>query len=888
MAEALGIASSITALIEASTAVIGYLKAVKDAPKERKTLLAEISDLKDSLLKVKPLTAPLSVPPFTVPFIVPLTLTLSLTRPALADDPWLATMQTLSKPFARLTVLLNDLQKELEPASSGKKRFLWKFEKENVEDALKEIERIKSLMVVAVQRDHVALSHTIQEMLDSVDTKVDDVLESTHRNGEVTSRVETKVKEIGGQVGHIIDDVSRIQSRAQEAQDEEMLMCIITWLTDLNFKSVQAEKLSQRVGDTGRWFLELEPFKKWVDGSAASSCLWCPGNPGVGKTILASVIIDYLQFLDHEKTTLILSIFCDYQSAVTQTIPNLLCSLLKQLVQDHGLSDSITSLYKWCLRNQMRPSLDTLIKTLSQELESFCHVYIVLDALDEFTDDNQEELINTTRSLGNNIHLLVTSREIPKIRLLFKDETRLDIRAAAADINTFVMSKLSQGDIANLINGDDNLHEMILTGVAEKARGMFLLVSLHIDSLAQSTNRKILQDALKELPDNMKNAYDETMERVKHQGKHKSVLASRIFGWIVFARYPLTMLELQHALAVELGTTTLNPDNLCSKDLLGSVCGGLVVIDQTRQDGDIVRFVHYTTQEYFMSQKDSLFPQFQETIARTCLTYMLFNDLDIERQNKNTNNLIRSAWHAKYPFLHYSFEHWRYHASELPEEEIIAFLDSACDKKVVKIFHTEIGLTKMPVPLHFAVQYDLLNITKVLLNRGDDPCQCETPLLFTAINNGNLEIVKLLLNQNEIDSNTWNSGKQWTPLSYAVERKFTQIVEILLQWDKVDVNCKDSTGHTPLSYAVYSRSTQIVEMLLQLDQVDVNCKDSTERTPLSYAAERGFIQIVKMLLQLDQVDVNFKDSTGRTPLSYAAERSTQIVEMLLKLDKIDV
>ncbi len=69
-----------------------------------------------------------------------------------------------------------------------------------------------------------ALSHTIQERLDSVDTKVDDVLQSTHRNGEVASRVETKVKEIGGQVGHIIDDVSRIQSRAQKAQDGAHLL----------------------------------------------------------------------------------------------------------------------------------------------------------------------------------------------------------------------------------------------------------------------------------------------------------------------------------------------------------------------------------------------------------------------------------------------------------------------------------------------------------------------------------------------------------------------------------------------------------------------------------------------------------------------------------------
>ncbi len=119
----------------------------------------------------------------------------------------------------------------------------------------------------------------------------------------------------------------------------------------------------------------------------------------------------------------------------------------------------------------------------------------------------------------------------------------------------------------------------------------FLLASLHMDSLAQSTNRKILRDALKELPDNIKKAYDETMKRVNHQGKHKSALASCIFGWIAFAKRPLIVLELQHALAVEPGTATLNPENLCNEDILVSICGGLVVIDQTGWDRDIVRFV---------------------------------------------------------------------------------------------------------------------------------------------------------------------------------------------------------------------------------------------------------------------------------------------------------
>ena len=130
--EAVGLASAIVSLVEFAHITVKYLKDVKEAPGECNELFNELSDLTHCLSDVKPLI-----------------------EKATEDDPWLVTMQTLSGPFARLEMTLDDLKNELELTSSGMKRLLWKFKKESVEDALKEIERIKSLMIVAVQRDHV-------------------------------------------------------------------------------------------------------------------------------------------------------------------------------------------------------------------------------------------------------------------------------------------------------------------------------------------------------------------------------------------------------------------------------------------------------------------------------------------------------------------------------------------------------------------------------------------------------------------------------------------------------------------------------------------------------------------------------------------------------------
>ncbi len=86
--------------------------------------------------------------------------------------------------------------------------------------------------------------------------------------------------------------------------------------------------------------------------------------------------------------------------------------------------------------------------------------------------DKQEELITTIKLLGDNIHLLVTSRDITWIGLLFKTDTKLNIQAAENDINLYIMSKLSYGRLAHFIKGQDDLRQVILDGVTEKADGM--------------------------------------------------------------------------------------------------------------------------------------------------------------------------------------------------------------------------------------------------------------------------------------------------------------------------------------------------------------------------------------------------------------------------------
>ena len=127
----------------------------------------------------------------------------------------------------------------------------------------------------------------------------------------------------------------------------------------------------------------------------------------------------------------------------------------------------------------------------------------------------------------------------------------------------------------------------------------FLLAQLHMNALIGQPTRGHIKEALRHLTkgiDGLDMTYQQAMERIEGQGLHVRELAKRILGWIVYAKRPLSTVELRHALGVRPGIEKLDKDYLPSIRVLRSICAGLVTIN--KQSGT-VRLVHYTTQEYF-------------------------------------------------------------------------------------------------------------------------------------------------------------------------------------------------------------------------------------------------------------------------------------------------
>jgi hypothetical protein len=152
------------------------------------------------------------------------------------------------------------------------------------------------------------------------------------------------------------------------------------------------------------------------------------------------------------------------------TAPNIIASVLKQLIQTRdAVSTNTKSFHKRHQRLRTSPTLVEFTGALKYEISTFSKAFIIIDALDECSEDNgtRSSLLSALRSLSGNIRVLVTSRDIPSINIEqdFFGTRRLDIRAEENDMKKYIRSRIPR-------NYPAELKQIVVDKVIENARGM--------------------------------------------------------------------------------------------------------------------------------------------------------------------------------------------------------------------------------------------------------------------------------------------------------------------------------------------------------------------------------------------------------------------------------
>ncbi|KAI9770975.1 MAG: hypothetical protein M1840_002679 [Geoglossum simile] len=685
----------------------------------------------------------------------------------------------------------------------------------------------------------------------------------------------------------------------------------LNWLSQIDFAPQQNDYVTKCESGTGQWLLDSNQFQAWLN--QRKQTLFCPGIPGAGKTMITSIIIEHLQTKFRNDPSIgIAYLYCNFRQQ--QEPADLLASLLKQLIQRQpSVPEYVRSLYERHNAQGTRPLFGEIVEGLHSIINDYSRAFIIIDALDEYQVSNDRSMLlseifklQTKTGAG----FFATSRFILEITKEFEGSISIKIHASVDDVQKYLDGKMSR--LWPFVSKNAALQEEVKTEITKAVDGMFLLAQLYLDSLVDKTTTKAIRLALKNFRKGsgasndekkskaLNDAYTQAMERIKGQEAGLQELAEQVLSWITCAKRPLTTLELQHALAVEISESELDEENLSEIEDMVSVCAGLVTVDEK---SNIIRLIHYTTQEYFERTQVSWFPNAQNDITATCVTYLSFDAFQSGfcLTDKEFEERLRLN-----PLYDYAARNWGIHAraaSEKEEQLILGLLGSeakvsgSSQAMMVSRTYSDYSqdVPRQMTGVHLAAYFGLREEMTALLKNRYDPDSKDgggrTPL-WCAAAHGHEAVVKLLLDSGKVDVDVKDEDCGRTPLWCAAARGHEAVVKLLLDSGKVDVDVKNERkGRTPLWYAAAHGHEAVVKLLLDSGKVDVDVKDERNgRTPLSYAAERGHEAVVKLLLDSGKVDVDVKDErNGRTPLWWAAAHGHEaVVKLLLDSGKVDV
>ena len=204
--------------------------------------------------------------------------------------------------------------------------------------------------------------------------------------------------------------------------------------------------------------------------------LFCPGIPGAGKTILVSIVIDYLQRNLRDHDVGIAYLYCNFRRVDDQTVEQLIANLVKQLLRNKFPSPSaVMDVYAQHKKYILQPSLSDLEEMFHAVAALYNDgVFVIVNALDEcqMSDNVRSKFIEALlrlQSRESNVNLLATSRPVPDIVEAFYGHSCLEIVAQNNDIEWYMRNQMSNWRV---ISKYPDLQDEIISCIVSVADGM--------------------------------------------------------------------------------------------------------------------------------------------------------------------------------------------------------------------------------------------------------------------------------------------------------------------------------------------------------------------------------------------------------------------------------
>ena len=364
--------------------------------------------------------------------------------------------------------------------------------------------------------------------------------------------------------------------------------------------------------------------------------------------------------------------YFDFTNDVKTKTLSCLRSIILQLAKQTAGTMSLEALQKTYPMGT--PPAQEFLGVLKSLISQCNRVYIVVDALDECTD--QEDLFDLLNSIRDweleCLSILVTSRDEPDIRECVdptaEQEILLNNSGIDNDIRSFIVETLRKD---KKLRAWTELFSEIEEALTNGAQGMFRWVDCQMQTLRRCSSRADVRKALEDLPETLDKTYERILRNI-HPNLRE--YAFRLLQWLCIAESPIDIENVMDAFAASMGEEPhFDPDaRFVSSDKVLALCPGLifVVVANSRSFStgnhnmhkDCIEIAHYSVKEYLVSDRLPAAPdplckfRIQEPLAnlamaKTCLVYAIWGPHQSDFQSGfvcSFAQFARLQWHDFY------------------------------------------------------------------------------------------------------------------------------------------------------------------------------------------------------------------------------------------------
>jgi WD40 repeat protein len=402
-----------------------------------------------------------------------------------------------------------------------------------------------------------------------------------------------------------------------------------------------------RVPGSCDWFLRKPSFERWL-GSSYSQVLWLRGQPGAGKSVLTSHIINHLRSLGQDCCFF----FFKQEDKSKVTINSFLRSLAWQMAQLHAeiLSAVLDVAAAWqdamINKEDHNPVWQTLYLRGMLKVPLMRPQYWVIDALDECKAG--PELLSFLAKAQKlwPLSILVTSR-YPMPSMGFTNQTIKVVSVVIEERDTKKdISLLLQAHNNLLPSKNDDEKKAMMDDIADMSSGCFLWVDLVLKELQQANTSADIRRVLASSSDSMDNLYIKILMDMADARFGKD-LAKTILTWTACSFRPLSIDEIHRAIELDINDSIHDFERS-----INTCCRNIAYVDSQKT----VRLIHLTARDFLLRQNIVAEFEIEKSNAHRRLTLACFQYLSSTEMKPPRSKTLSLSTEAekKSPFADYA------------------------------------------------------------------------------------------------------------------------------------------------------------------------------------------------------------------------------------------